>query len=130
MQSDLAKIRLIYTESHLQPGICSQFGCNVFGVAHQILVADATEAEAAEALEIALKNEAPLTYVKRVTALKLDAAVESPAVSGYCTRITVLCAEATSRNGTHKFVAGKPETEKDAVRMLTELSGHNAPCEY
>ena len=43
------------------------------GVAHQILVADATEAEAAEALEIALKNEAPLTYVKRVTALKLDA---------------------------------------------------------
>ncbi len=47
------------------------------GVAHQILVADAAEnaIEDAEALEIALKNEAPKDYVMRVTGLKLDAAV-------------------------------------------------------
>ena len=43
------------------------------GVAHALLLADA--AEDAESLEIALKNEAPLAYVKRVTALKLEASV-------------------------------------------------------
>ena len=91
------------------------------GVAHQILVADATEAEAAEALEIALKNEAPLTYVKRVTALKLDAAVARMQQRGL-PHAVVLCADTTVAMG--RIIYGKPETEKDAVRMLTELSGH------
>ena len=90
------------------------------GVAHQILVADATEAEAAEALEIALKNEAPLTYVKRVTALKLDAAVARMQHRGL-PHAPVLCADTTVAMG--RIIYGKPETEKDAVRMLTELSG-------
>ena len=91
------------------------------GVAHQILVADATEAEAAEALEIALKNEAPLAYVKRVTALKLDAAVVRLQQRGL-PHAPVLCADTTVAMG--RIIYGKPETEKDAVRMLTELSGH------
>jgi septum formation protein len=90
------------------------------GVAHQILVADATEAEAAEALEIALKNEAPLAYVKRVTALKLDAAVARMQQRGL-SHAPVLCADTTVAMG--RIIYGKPETEKDAVRMLTELSG-------
>ena len=90
------------------------------GVAHQILVADATEAEAAEALEIALKNEAPLTYVKRVPALKLDAAVARMQQRGL-PHAPVLCADTTVAMG--RIIYGKPETEKDAVRMLTELSG-------
>ena len=90
------------------------------GVAHQILVADATEAEAAEALEIALKNEAPLAYVKRVTALKLDAAVARMQQRGL-PHAAVLCADTTVAMG--RKIYGKPETEKDAVRMLTELSG-------
>ena len=89
-------------------------------MAHQILVADATEAEAAEALEIALKNEAPLTYVKRVTALKLDAAVARMQHRGL-PHAPVLCADTTVAMG--RIIYGKPETEKDAVRMLTELSG-------
>lgn len=90
------------------------------GVAHQILVADATEAEAAEALEIALKNEAPLAYVKRVTALKLDAAVARMQQRGL-PHAPVLCADTTVAMG--RRIYGKPDTEKDAVRMLTELSG-------
>lgn len=90
------------------------------GVAHQILVADATEAEAAEALEIALKNEAPLAYVKRVTALKLDAAVARMQQRGL-PHAPVLCADTTVAMG--RTIYGKPESEKDAVRMLTELSG-------
>ncbi len=91
------------------------------GVAHQILVADAAESEAAEALEIALKNEAPSAYVKRVTALKLDAAVVRLQQRGL-PHAPVLCADTTVAMG--RIIYGKPETEKDAVRMLTELSGH------
>lgn len=90
------------------------------GVVHQILVADVTEADAAEALEIALKNEAPLAYVKRVTALKLDAAVARMQQRGL-PHAPVLCADTTVAMG--RRIYGKPDTEKDAVRMLTELSG-------
>ena len=43
------------------------------GVRHALLLADA--GEDAESLEAVLPNEAPATYVQRVTALKLDAAV-------------------------------------------------------
>ena len=90
------------------------------GVAHQILVADVTEAEAAEALEIALKSEAPLAYVKRVTALKLEAAVARMQQRGL-PHAPVLCADTTVAMG--RIIYGKPENEKDAVHMLTELSG-------
>ena len=44
------------------------------GIRHELLLPDA--AEDSEALEIALKNEAPRAYVQRVTGLKLDAALQ------------------------------------------------------
>ena len=88
------------------------------GIAHQILVADATED--AESLEIALKNEAPLAYVTRVTALKLDAAVARMKLRGL-PLAPVLCADTTVAKG--RVLYGKPESERDAARMLAELSG-------
>lgn len=88
------------------------------GVAHQILVADATED--AESLETALKNEAPLTYVTRVTALKLDAAVARMKLRDL-PLAPVLCADTTVAKG--RVLYGKPESEQDAARMLAELSG-------
>ena len=42
------------------------------GVRHALLLPDADEDS--EALEVVLRNEAPKTYVQRVTALKLQAA--------------------------------------------------------
>jgi septum formation protein len=88
------------------------------GIAHQILVADATED--AESLEIALKNEAPLAYVTRVTALKLDAAVTRMKLRGL-PLAPVLCADTTVAKG--RVLYGKPESEHDAARMLAQLSG-------
>ena len=88
------------------------------GVRHVLLLPDADED--AEALEAVLENEAPASYVKRVTALKLDAAVARlkrrrlPAAP-------VLCSDTTVAMG--RTIYGKPENAKDAVRMLTELSG-------
>ena len=92
------------------------------GVAHQILVADAAEnaIEDAEALEIALKNEAPKAYVMRVTGLKLDAAVARMKKRGL-TAEPILCADTTVSMG--RVIYGKPENAADAVRMLAELSG-------
>lgn len=88
------------------------------GVAHQILVADATED--AESLEIALKNEAPLAYVIRVTALKLDVSVARMKRRGL-PLAPVLCADTTVAKG--RVLYGKPESEQDAARMLAALSG-------
>jgi septum formation protein len=92
------------------------------GVAHQILVADAAEnaIEDAEALEIALKNEAPKAYVMRVTGLKLDAAVARMKIRGLAAA-PILCADTTVCMG--RVIYGKPENAADAVRMLAELSG-------
>ena len=88
------------------------------GIAHQILVADATED--AESLETAFTNEAPLRYVTRVTALKLDAAVARMKLRGLPVA-PVLCADTTVAKG--RVTYGKPESERDAARMLAELSG-------
>lgn len=92
------------------------------GVAHHILVADAAEnaIEDAEALEVALKNEAPKAYVMRVTGLKLDAAVARMKKRGL-TAAPILCADTTVCMG--RVIYGKPENAANAVRMLTELSG-------
>jgi septum formation protein len=87
-------------------------------VAHQILVADASED--AESLETALKNEAPKAYVMRVTGLKLDAAVARLKKRGL-TSAPVLCADTTVAMG--RVIYGKPENAAHAARMLTELSG-------
>jgi septum formation protein len=92
------------------------------GMVHRILVADAVEnaTEDPESLEIALKNEAPLVYVTRVTALKLDAAVARMKLRGL-PLAPVLCADTTVAKG--RVLYGKPESERDAARMLAELSG-------
>ena len=88
------------------------------GVAHQILVADACED--AESLEVVLKNEAPKSYVMRVTMLKLDAAAVRLKNRGLASA-PVLCADTTVAMG--KVIYGKPENAEDAARMLAELSG-------
>ncbi|MGB4115789.1 MAG: Maf family protein [Polaromonas sp.] len=89
------------------------------GVRYELLLPD--DSEDAEALEVALKNEAPGAYVKRVTGLKLDAAVArlqrkklKPA--------PILCSDTTVAMG--RTIYGKPEVAKDAKRMLAELSDH------
>ena len=88
------------------------------GVPYELLLPDA--GEDAEALEVVLKNEAPASYVQRVTALKLDAAVarlkrrKLPAAP-------VLCADTTVALG--RTIYGKPDDDKDAKRMLAALSG-------
>ena len=88
------------------------------GVAYELLLAD--NDEDAESLEAVRKNEAPAAYVKRVTGLKLDAAVarlkrrKLPAAP-------ILCSDTTVALG--RQIYGKPDDEKDAQRMLAELSG-------
>jgi septum formation protein len=88
------------------------------GVRHELLLPDAEED--AESLEAVLKNEAPATYVQRVTGLKLDAAVarmkrrKLPAAP-------ILCSDTTVAMG--RVIYGKPDDAKDATRMLRELSG-------
>ena len=88
------------------------------GVQYELLLADASED--AEALELALKNETPAAYVKRVTALKLDAAV-TRLVRRKLPPAPVLCADTTVALG--RTIYGKPENARDAERMLSELAG-------
>ena len=88
------------------------------GVQYELLLADASED--AEALELMLKNEAPAAYVKRVTALKLDAAV-ARLVRRKLPPAPVLCSDTTVAMG--RTIYGKPENAQDAERMLSELEG-------
>lgn len=88
------------------------------GVKYELLLAD--EAEDAEALEAVLKNEAPAAYVKRVTALKLEAAI-ARMKRRKLESAPVLCSDTTVALG--RVIYGKPENAGDAVRMLTELGG-------
>lgn len=88
------------------------------GIHHELLLPDAEEDT--EALEVALHNEAPSAYVKRVTQLKLDAALQRmnrrrlpPA--------PVLCSDTTVAFG--RTIYGKPSDAADAIRILTALSG-------
>ena len=88
------------------------------GVRYELLLPDA--GEDAEALEIALENEAPARYAKRVTGLKLDAA------SARLTRrqlppAPILCSDTTVALG--RTIYGKPDDACHAERMLSELSG-------
>ncbi len=75
---------------------------------------------ALEALEAVQGREAPARYVKRVTGLKLDAAVARLRLSGL-PAAPVLCSDTTVALGAQ--ILGKPESAADAVRMLTQLSG-------
>jgi septum formation protein len=89
-----------------------------WGVRCELLLPDPHED--AEALEVVRPGEAPASYVKRVTRLKLQHAVERlqrralPAAP-------VLCADTTVALG--REILGKPESAADAARMLAQLSG-------
>jgi len=88
------------------------------GVRHELLLPDVQED--AESLEVVLTNEAPAAYVKRVTQLKLDAALIRLKRRGLPVA-PVLCSDTTVAMG--RTIFGKPLDNQDAVRMLTELSG-------
>jgi len=83
------------------------------GVCYELLLPD--DSENAEALEVALKDEAPATYVKRVTHLKLDAAMVRLKRRGLATA-PILCSDTTVALG--RVIYGKPEDANDAKRML------------
>ena len=78
------------------------------------------DAEAAEALEAVRPGEAPATYVRRVTGLKLQDALRRlndrrlPAAP-------VLCSDTTVALG--RQILGKPRDAQDAADMLARLSG-------
>ena len=88
------------------------------GVAYELLLPD--DAEDAGALEAVLPNEAPTAYVRRVTRLKLEAAVARLKRRGL-PPAPVLCSDTTVALG--RTIYGKPDDAKDAIRMLTALSG-------
>lgn len=88
------------------------------GVRHELLLPD--DGEDTESLEAVLPGEAPTPYVKRVTSLKLDAALARLQRRGL-PPAPVLCSDTTVALG--RVIYGKPQDERDAARMLRELSG-------
>ena len=88
------------------------------GVRYELLLA--APDEDAELLERVIPGEAPLTYVKRVTQLKLEAAVLRMQ-KRQLLPAPVLCADTTVAIG--RDILGKPENEQDALRILKTLSG-------
>ena len=90
------------------------------GVRYEMLLA--TPDEDAESLEDVLPGEAPLTYVKRVTQLKLEAAVKRMKARNL-KPAPVLCADTTVALG--RVILGKPENAQEAVRILKTLAGQS-----
>ena len=88
------------------------------GVRHELLLPDADEDT--ESIENVLPGEAPAPYVRRVTALKLDAALLRLKRRGL-PPAPVLCSDTTVALG--RVIYGKPADAADATRMLRELSG-------
>lgn len=88
------------------------------GVRYELLLAD--DSEDAESLEVVQPLEAPAHYVKRVTHLKLEAALRRLKRRGLPTA-PVLCADTTVALG--QVIYGKPLDAGDARRMLAELAG-------
>ncbi len=88
------------------------------GVHYELLLP--TPEEDAEALEQVLPGEAPLTYVQRVTLLKLEAAMIRLKTRGLA-KAPVICADTTVALG--REILGKPNNAQDALRMLKKLSG-------
>lgn len=88
------------------------------GVSYELLLA--TPEEDAESLETVRAGELPMTYVKRVTQLKLEAAVLRMKARNLVSA-PVLCADTTVALG--RQILGKPEDVKDAFRILKALSG-------
>ena len=87
-------------------------------IAHRPLLAD--DSEDAESLEDVLPRESATAYVQRVTALKLDAAVQRLKRRGLLAA-PVLCADTTVTQGGR--ILGKPADVAQARAMLTQLSG-------
>lgn len=88
------------------------------GVQYQLLLPD--QGEDAESIEAVVGSEPPAAYVKRVTALKLDAALQRRKRRGLATA-PILCSDTTVASG--RTIHGKPRDAADAQRMLSELSG-------
>jgi septum formation protein len=89
-----------------------------WGVRCELLLPD--DGEDAEALETIRSGEAPATYVRRVTALKLQAALDRLRIRGL-PWAPVLCADTTVALG--RRILGKPADTAEARRMLAVLSG-------
>lgn len=89
-----------------------------WGVRCELLLPD--DSEDAESLEAVLPGEAPGRYVQRVTALKLEAAMQRLRARDL-PLAPVLCADTTVALG--RDILGKPESASDAARMLARLSG-------
>jgi septum formation protein len=83
------------------------------GVRHELLLPGADED--AEGLEAVLPGAAPPDYVRRVTGLKLDAAVARHARRGL-PPAPILCSDTTVALG--RTILGKPEGAQDAARRL------------
>ena len=88
------------------------------GVRLSLLLPD--DSDAAEALEAVRTGEAPATYVRRVTRLKLDDAVRRLAEQAR-PAAPVLCADTTVALG--RAILGKPRDAQDAADMLRQVSG-------
>ena len=88
------------------------------GVRHELLLPE--PGEDTESLEAVLPGEAPARYVRRVTGLKLDAALNRLKQRGL-PPAPVLCSDTTVALG--RAIYGKPADARDAARMLRELSG-------
>jgi septum formation protein len=89
------------------------------GVRYELLLPD--EHEDSEALEEVHAGEAPAAYVRRVTGLKLDAALARMKRRALPVA-PVLCSDTTVALG--RTIYGKPVDARDAARMLRELAGH------
>ena len=88
------------------------------GVHYELLPPDA--GEDVEALESVRAKEAPAAYVRRVTALKLDAAL-ARLKARRLPPAPVLCSDTTVALG--RVLYGKPVDDDDAARMLQGLAG-------
>jgi septum formation protein len=88
------------------------------GVRHELLLPD--PGEDTESIEAVLPGEAPARYVRRVTGLKLDAAL-ARLKQRSLPPAPVLCSDTTVALG--RTIFSKPDDDADAVRMLRELSG-------
>jgi septum formation protein len=88
------------------------------GVRFELLLPGADEDT--EALEAALPNEAPATYVKRVTQLKLDAALQRLRYRRL-PMAPILCSDTAVAMG--RTLYAKPLDAADATRMLSALCG-------
>ncbi|MES2184200.1 MAG: Maf family protein [Pseudomonadota bacterium] len=92
------------------------------GVPHQLLLpnAEGDIAEDAESIEDVRAGEAPDTYVQRVTAAKLDAAVARQQRRGL-PAAPILCADTTV--ALENDILGKPADAAEAAGMLRRMAG-------